>query len=172
MKRKITAKEIIVLFFILIGFIFSFRVLIENFHLEKQLQKYQNAEKHSLIIPLQYYFNNYLDTIYSITSYLTGLDIKYLYAVSEVESNHNPIVVGDKGRSVGLFQIQSQEWKECLKHPLINALTFAIILKGLEKRYGHITIALSVYNGGPSNPNLKYTQKVLKILEKFEKGEK
>jgi soluble lytic murein transglycosylase-like protein len=163
MRRKIT------LFFIFIGFITSIRLFIENQHLEKQLLKYQNAEKHSLVIPLQYHFNNYLDTIYSISSYLTGLDIKYFYAVSQVESNHNPLTIGDKGKSIGLFQIQDHEWRECLKNPLVNALIFGIILKGLEQKYGHITIALSVYNGGPRNPNLAYVKKVLKVLEKLKK---
>jgi soluble lytic murein transglycosylase-like protein len=170
MKRKITIREIFILFFIFIGFIFSIRVLIENWHLEKQLLKYQNAEKHSLIIPLQYHFNNYLDTVYSIASYLTGLDIKYFYAVSEVESNHNPLVTGDHGKSIGLFQVQSYEWREFLKNPLINSIIFGIILKGLEQHYGHITLALAVYNGGPRNPNLSYVKKVLKALKNLNKN--
>jgi soluble lytic murein transglycosylase-like protein len=124
------------------------------------------------MIPIKHYLNNYLDTIFSVSSYLTSLPIEYFYAVSQIESNYNPFAIGDKGKSVGLFQIQDHEWKECLKNPLINSLIFATILKGLEQKYGHITLALSVYNGGPRNPNLAYAKKVLKALENFEKGEK
>jgi soluble lytic murein transglycosylase-like protein len=165
-------KNKFTLFLLLLILIFA---LIQNFqirNLKNRIKNIQETEKMFLMIPIQHHFNNYLDTIFSVSSYLTGLDVKYFYAVSKVESNHNPLALGDQGKSVGLFQIQNHEWKECLKNPLVNALTFAIILKGLEQKYGHITLALAIYNGGPRNPNLKYAQKVLKALENFEKGEK
>jgi hypothetical protein len=165
-------KNKFTLFLLLLILIFA---LIQHFQLRSlktKLKDIQQTEKMFLMIPIKHHFNNYLDTIFSVSSYLTGLDIKYFYAVSEVESNHNPLVTGDRGKSIGLFQIQNHEWQECLKNPLINSITFAVILKGLEQRYGHITLALAVYNGGPRNPNLLYVKKVLKVLEKFEKGEK
>jgi hypothetical protein len=163
-------KNKFTLFLLLLILIFA---LIQHFQLRSlktKLKNIQQTEKMFLMIPIKHYLNNYLDTIFSVSSYLTGLSIEYFYAVAKVESDFNSFAVGDNNKSIGLFQIQNHEWKECLKNPLINSLTFATILKSLEQRYGNILLALMVYNGG-NKPNLKYAQKVLSTLKNL-KGEK
>jgi len=153
-------KKIFQLLICLLNCLIVFSLFFQKNQLEKKLTKYENC----LIIPLKYR-NTYLDTIFSIASYFSQLDVEVFYAVAKVESNFNPLAIGDKGKSIGLFQIQEHEWRECLKNPLINAIIFGKILKNLETRYGNIIFALAVYNGGTKG-NFAYAQKVWKELKK------
>jgi len=103
------------------------------------------------------------------------------YAISEVESNHNDMAVGDGGASKGRYQIGKAYWKDAcefggfdydydknVKNPLICKL----IMKTYWKRYGAKTPEekCRMHNGGPNGHTqdctLTYWAKIKKVLSK------
>ena len=122
---------------------------------------------------------------------LYGIDPVLLYAISRVESNHNPKAVNhDDGnshdkrhgvvkKSYGLFQIQVDTAKQygfssyhkLLLDPKVNTLFACLHLNHLYKRYRNTEKVLSAYNAGHyTSKNKSYVDKVTKyyILYKID----
>jgi hypothetical protein len=140
-KRKINIFSLAVIF----CFIFF---LVKWQLAEKEIKRMRAEDGKYLRIKVFNYFNNEWDTAISIASYIFKVQPEYLFAVLIKESNGNPLTVGDKGRSIGGFQIQKHEYDKALKNRWVSAVCAGYILKNLETTYGSMYVALKVYNSG------------------------
>lgn len=104
-----------------------------------------------------------------------GLDYKVVYAVIEVESRWQADLVGDRGESFGLMQIQPRWHQKRMERlgvtdlldPEQNVKAGCDLLAELiEKTNGDIDAALTIYNVGHDNGGREYAERV---KEKFEK---
>jgi hypothetical protein len=98
------------------------------------------------------------------------------------ESSNNPCAVGDRGKSIGLAQVQLRTANYTLKrrdltvedlyNPYVNPFLAIEYLEYLQSRYGSIENTLSAYNGGlrirngrKIITNAEYVQDILGDLE-------
>lgn len=92
-----------------------------------------------------------------------GLPAHLLYAIGEVESNHNPEAIAHANNgthSVGLMQVNSSWFDDLEKHgiteqdlydPCTNISVGAWILRQEVDRYGYSWEAIGAYYAGPYN---------------------
>ena len=84
-------------------------------------------------------------------------------AMSSVESNHNFLVRGDKGKSHGMFQIQPRHHGYVPKSVTGQMAKHDAILLELLQACGHdIKESVSRYNGGRNNK--RYVGKVTRAM--------
>lgn len=101
------------------------------------------------------------------------LDPRIVVAIIQVESNYNPNVIGDEGRSYGLMQIQPQWHKNRMEKlgctdlldPYQNITVGANILKEMMNKYDTTEEALTAYNAGCAGAYNLYFSKGIKANE-------
>lgn len=95
-----------------------------------------------------------------------------VYAVIEVESRWQADLVGDRGESFGLGQVQPKWHRERmaklgvtdLLNPYDNSLVVIDILDELMGKYG-LEGALNAYNTGNPDCNNGYAEQVKEVME-------
>jgi hypothetical protein len=160
-KRKINIVGLVNIFWIIF-------LLVKWQLAEKEVKRIKVEDSKYLKIRMFNYFNNEWDTAISISAHIFKVQPEYLFAVLVKESNGNPLVVGDKGRSIGGFQIQKHEYDKALKNKWVSAVCAGYILKNLESTYGSIFVALKVYNSGLDfRYGWNYAKKVDELAKKI-----
>ena len=100
-----------------------------------------------------------------------GISPKLLKAIAKVESGEQPGIVGDKGESIGLFQIQpkwhAQRLKEgeSLLDPEVNTRIACEILTELMDKYGTLDEVLTAYNRGYDDGDRMYANGVYEEMK-------
>lgn len=77
-------------------------------------------------------------------------------ALAVVESNGTPDAVGDKGASIGAFQVQPDHWGPVPSDPAGQAAQAERILDALVESRGGLRRGLAAYNGGTTPPRAAY----------------
>lgn len=105
--------------------------------------------------------------VFKIATYITALVLSaYLsnpfltLAQGNIESNLNHLVTGDKGKSVGAFQVQARHWGDVPKDFLGQAKQYQrIMLELVAKNQGDVWEAVEDYNGSGKQA-VRYREKV------------
>ena len=117
----------------------------------------------------------------------SGVEVRLLKSIAQVESGMNPAVVGKNNngsRDFGLMQINSThlDWLSkhgvsesmLLKDPCVSVLVGAAILKDMVNIYGYGWEAVGAYNTGPGKNKhslrMKYARKVWGIYRQAPRG--
>ncbi len=111
---------------------------------------------------------------------------KFFDALGKVESSNNPRAVGDKGKSIGIYQIQLNCWKDAIQYDKTLGGTYQDCYKpayarkvaiAYFRRYEPKSLAAGdyealarVWNGGPKwrskkSKTDKYWNKIKKIID-------
>lgn len=104
-----------------------------------------------------------------------AIDVKLVLAVACKESNFDETAIGDKGRSLGMYQIQPRYWDNIYNKDgeldLMNKLDATVacceVLTFLYQKYNDTVRVLNAYNtGDPDNYN-GYSSSVMQIRKEI-----
>lgn len=116
------------------------------------------------------------DKILKDISYRYGIDWKHLKAICTIESNCDPIAVGDKGRALGAFQIHIGHNPEVTPEQAFDFAWSAEWTANRLVRHGYleqfISRSIAKHNGSWENPKVqRYVQKIRKAYHREKRKE-